>query len=84
MALNMTTFMMRIKKLVDFYRGCVIIWGDEQTLKGIKDAWNNKDWNAFRNYGIMFGKETSASKYKLQEALLKNISIILSHLGKIN
>ncbi|WP_412031734.1 ABC transporter thiamine pyrophosphate-binding lipoprotein p37/Cypl [Metamycoplasma buccale] len=59
------------KSLVDFYRGLVMIRGNEKILKEIKKAWENKDWNTFRNFGIVTGKKTSGSKYILQQALFK-------------
>ena len=58
-------------KLINFYRGSVLAWGDKDTIQNIKKAWDEKDWNKFRNYGILMGKETSASKYQLQEILFK-------------
>ncbi|MDI3047821.1 ABC transporter substrate-binding protein [Metamycoplasma hyosynoviae] len=58
-------------ELVDYYRGNVLIWGNDNELKSIKEAWNKKDWNTFRNFGILHGKETSSSKYILQELLFR-------------
>lgn len=60
-----------LNKTIDFYRGMVMIWGDAQTRAEIKKAWDEKDWNTFRNFGIVTGKKTSASRYKLQEALFR-------------
>ncbi|MGC7160928.1 ABC transporter thiamine pyrophosphate-binding lipoprotein p37/Cypl [Metamycoplasma hominis] len=58
-------------KLVDYYRGLVAVWGTQEELKAIKEAWNKKDWKTFRNFGIMHGSSSSGSKYLLQEALFK-------------
>lgn len=63
-------------KLVDFYRGNVMIWGSDQEIAQIKKAWFEKDWETFRNFGIMTGSENSASKYLLQQSLFKK------HFGK--
>ncbi|VEU78575.1 High affinity transport system protein p37 precursor [Metamycoplasma arthritidis] len=60
-----------LNKTIEYYRGVVMIWGNEDTKTKIKKAWDEKDWNTFRNFGIVTGKKTSASKYKLQEALFK-------------
>lgn len=59
------------KDLIDFYRGNIMMWGNKSTIERIKKAWVEKDWNTFRNFGIMTGKENSASKYLLQEQLFK-------------
>lgn len=48
-----------------------MMWGNKSTIERIKKAWVEKDWNTFRNFGIMTGKENSASKYLLQEQLFK-------------
>ncbi|MBN4089324.1 ABC transporter thiamine pyrophosphate-binding lipoprotein p37/Cypl [Mycoplasma enhydrae] len=58
-------------KNVEYYRGLIMIQGTGKQRKKIKEAWENKDWNSFRNFGIVTGKETSGSKYILQEALFK-------------
>lgn len=58
-------------ELVEHYRGLVMIQGTKEEREAIKNAWNSKDWNAFRNFGIITGKQTSGSKYILQEALFK-------------
>ncbi|WP_391591980.1 Extracytoplasmic thiamine-binding lipoprotein [[Mycoplasma] cavipharyngis] len=59
------------RKLVPFYRGMIMIYGTDEQLKQIKDAWNKKDWNAFKKFGIAGGKTSSAGKFVLQELLLK-------------
>ncbi|WP_045433585.1 ABC transporter thiamine pyrophosphate-binding lipoprotein p37/Cypl [Metamycoplasma canadense] len=58
-------------ELVDFYRGIIMIHGNKQQLAKIKKAWNNKDWNTFRNFGFLTGKKTSGSKYIAQQSLFK-------------
>lgn len=56
----------------NFYRGMIWIKGNDETLAKIKKAWNDKDWNTFRNFGILHGKDNSFSKFKLEETILKN------------
>ncbi|UVD81699.1 hypothetical protein NV226_00040 [Mycoplasma iguanae] len=46
-------FLYDTKKTVDFYRGQISIVGTEEIRKEIKAAWNAKDWNKFRNFGIL-------------------------------
>ncbi|WP_427902642.1 ABC transporter thiamine pyrophosphate-binding lipoprotein p37/Cypl [Metamycoplasma alkalescens] len=58
-------------KLVDYYRGIIMIQGNKKQRDEIKKAWDQKDWNAFRNFGILSGKTGSASKYILQQELFK-------------
>ncbi|AZZ65463.2 alkylphosphonate ABC transporter substrate-binidng protein [Metamycoplasma phocicerebrale] len=65
------TFYANKDTLVDYYRGIIMIQGNEEQLKQIKKAWEEKDWNTFRNFGIVLGKATSGSKYILPEALFK-------------
>ncbi|WPB50447.1 alkylphosphonate ABC transporter substrate-binidng protein [Metamycoplasma subdolum] len=55
--------------LTDYYRGVVMIWGNDSTRNAIKKAWDDKDWNSFRNFGIVTNEITSSSKYLLEEAL---------------
>ncbi|AWX69330.1 ABC transporter thiamine pyrophosphate-binding lipoprotein p37/Cypl [[Mycoplasma] anseris] len=57
--------------LVSYYRGAIWIWGTKSELIAIKNAWDNKDWNAFRNFGILLSDETSGSKYQIQEKLFQ-------------
>lgn len=61
--------------LINTYRGMILISGDNNQLKGVKDAWNKKDWNTFRNYGIITGESNSIGNFILQEKLL------LKHFG---
>ncbi|ENY69155.1 Alkylphosphonate ABC transporter, substrate-binding protein (PhnD) [Metamycoplasma auris 15026] len=63
-------------KIVPYYRGLVMIHGDEQTRKQIKEAWESKDWEKFRDFGIVTSSEDSGSKYIWQEALFRK------HFGK--
>lgn len=60
-----------INQKVDFYRGMIMIEGTEQEKEKIKQAWNNKDWNAFKNFGIIHGKTSEFGSFKMQEFLLK-------------
>ncbi|PZV99958.1 ABC transporter thiamine pyrophosphate-binding lipoprotein p37/Cypl [Metamycoplasma auris] len=62
--------------IVPHYRGVVMIHGDKDTRDKIKKAWEEKDWNTFRNFGIVTSSEDSGSKYILQEQLFKR------HFGK--
>lgn len=57
-------------ELIKTYRGMILISGNESKLNGVKKAWNEKNWNAFRNYGIITGESNSAGNFKLQEKLL--------------
>ncbi len=56
---------------VDYYRGLIMIQGTDLELKEIKEAWENKNWNKFRDFGIIIGNKGSGSKYIAQEALFK-------------
>lgn len=58
-------------KLVDFQRGIIWISGTDEVRNEIVNAWNNKDWNKFRSFGIVHGSADSGSKYLLPEKLLK-------------
>ncbi|MGX9339248.1 ABC transporter thiamine pyrophosphate-binding lipoprotein p37/Cypl [Mycoplasma sp. 1890] len=64
-------FYAKNNELVEYYRGIIMIQGTNEEREQIKKAWDNKDWNTFRNFGIVTGKESSGSKYILQEALFK-------------
>lgn len=56
---------------VNYQRGSIMIFGTDSEIKSIKKAWENKDWNAFRNFGIVIGKKSSGTKYIAQEDLFK-------------
>ncbi|WP_330463443.1 ABC transporter thiamine pyrophosphate-binding lipoprotein p37/Cypl [Metamycoplasma gateae] len=58
-------------ELVEHYRGLIMIHGTENERNAIKKAWDEKDWNSFRNFGLITGKQTSGSKYILQEQLFR-------------
>ncbi|AXE60497.1 alkylphosphonate ABC transporter substrate-binidng protein [[Mycoplasma] phocae] len=58
-------------QLSEYYRGLVMIQGTSEEIKEIRSAWEQKDWNKFRNFGIGHGKRNSGSKWFLQEALFK-------------
>ncbi|TPR54687.1 ABC transporter thiamine pyrophosphate-binding lipoprotein p37/Cypl [Metamycoplasma neophronis] len=64
-------FYAELNDRVSYYRGLVMLQGNEEEINQITEAWNNKDWNTFRNFGIVTGDNTSGSKYLLQEALFK-------------
>ena len=51
-----------------------MIWikGNDEILVKIKKVWNDKDWNIFRNFGILYGKDNFFFKFKLEEIILKN------------
>ncbi|MDC4182115.1 ABC transporter thiamine pyrophosphate-binding lipoprotein p37/Cypl [Mycoplasma bradburyae] len=57
--------------LISFYRGMILIGGDETTLMGIKKAWTEKNWDAFSAFGIGGGKMSSNGKYIYPMNLLK-------------
>ncbi|MGX9358208.1 ABC transporter thiamine pyrophosphate-binding lipoprotein p37/Cypl [Mycoplasma sp. 128] len=59
-----------------YYRGAILMSGDDAQLKAIKDAWDTKDFNKFMSYGLVVGKTKSAGKYRFQVALLAK------HFGK--
>ncbi|MDO6857547.1 DNA repair protein [Mesomycoplasma ovipneumoniae] len=59
------------RKIISYYRGMIMIYGDEKTRAEIKKSWHDKDWPKFRNYGIIHGKLTSAGKFKMQNFILK-------------
>lgn len=56
---------------VKFYRGMIVLSGTKTENEKIKEAWNSKNWDAFRNYGIVLGESSSNGNYKLQEQLIK-------------
>ncbi|MBG0730676.1 ABC transporter thiamine pyrophosphate-binding lipoprotein p37/Cypl [Mycoplasma sp. 'Moose RK'] len=64
------------KKLISYYRGMILIAGNQEKLAKIRDAWEQKNWEKFRNYGIIHGKQTSAGRWKMQADLIKK------HFGK--
>lgn len=58
-------------ELVNGYRGMIVLSGDDKQINDATNYWNKKDWNSFRNLGIIVGDETSSGNYKLQEKLIK-------------
>lgn len=58
-------------QLTNHYRGMIVLCGDDNQINIAKKAWENKDWNTFRNLGIIHGNENSDGNFKLQELLLK-------------
>ncbi|WP_341491066.1 ABC transporter thiamine pyrophosphate-binding lipoprotein p37/Cypl [Mesomycoplasma ovipneumoniae] len=59
------------RKIISYYRGMIMIYGDEKTRAEIKKSWHDKDWRKFRNYGIIHGNLTSAGTFKMQNYILK-------------
>ncbi|WP_404911782.1 ABC transporter thiamine pyrophosphate-binding lipoprotein p37/Cypl [Mesomycoplasma hyopneumoniae] len=59
------------KRIISYYRGMIMIAGDDSTREEIKKAWDQKDWEKFRNFGIIHGKLTSAGKFKMQNFIIK-------------
>lgn len=53
------------------YRGMILLSGSDEQIKAAKDAWNKKDFNAFRDLGIIVGNENSVGNYKLEELLIR-------------
>ncbi|QJR44204.1 ABC transporter thiamine pyrophosphate-binding lipoprotein p37/Cypl [Mycoplasma miroungirhinis] len=46
---------------INYQRGAIFIAGDDETLKKIKKAWNDRDWKTFRSFGIVKDQNTSSS-----------------------
>ncbi|WP_027119388.1 ABC transporter thiamine pyrophosphate-binding lipoprotein p37/Cypl [[Mycoplasma] testudinis] len=59
------------EKLVRFYRGMIMIYGNPTELANIKKAWTDKDWKTFSNFGILHDKTSSAGGYLLEQALIR-------------
>ena len=59
------------QSLVNAYRGMIILCGTQDQIDKVKEAWNNKDWQTFRSYGLVVGDTSSAGTYLLQEQLLR-------------
>lgn len=57
--------------LTNHYRGMILLSGTDEQIKQAKDAWNIKNFEDFRNLGIIVGDNTSMGNYKLQENLIK-------------
>ncbi|MDE5774898.1 MAG: hypothetical protein K2H51_01045, partial [Malacoplasma sp.] len=60
-----------VNSLISGYRGMIFLSGTEDKINQAINAWNNQDWESFRNLGIVVGEETSAGTYLLQEQLIK-------------
>lgn len=58
-------------KKIDFYRGMIVLSNTQENIKKAKKAWNEKNWNDFRNQGIITGNIDSFGNYELQENLIK-------------
>lgn len=57
--------------LISFYRGMILIGGDQDTLAKIKEAWAQKNWATFSSYGIGGGRTSSNGRYIYPLNLLK-------------
>ncbi len=57
--------------LTNGYRGMIVVSGTKTQRDNAKTAWDNKNWEDFRNLGIIYGNQTSNGNYKLQEKLLR-------------
>ncbi len=64
-------FLYETNKLINFYRGMILITGSEEEIKKIKEAWDQKKWSDFMNYGIGHGSSGSAGKFQLPDLLLR-------------
>ncbi|WP_027122133.1 ABC transporter thiamine pyrophosphate-binding lipoprotein p37/Cypl [[Mycoplasma] imitans] len=64
--------------LISFYRGMILIGGDQETLTKIKEAWTTKNWAMFSSYGIGGGRMSSNGRYIYPLNLLKK------HFGNSN
>lgn len=60
------------EKLVDFYRGMIVLSGPDEKINKAIEYWEKKDWNSFRNLGIILGDANSYGSFKLQENLISN------------
>ncbi|WP_406617501.1 ABC transporter thiamine pyrophosphate-binding lipoprotein p37/Cypl [Mycoplasmopsis adleri] len=58
-------------KTVGWQRGSIWIMGTDEELAKIKEAWNTRNYEEFRKFGIIMGKEDSGSKYLLPQALFR-------------
>lgn len=57
--------------LVNGYRGMIVLSGTDNQINNAIEAWNNKNWEDFRNLGIIVGDSSSSGTYLLQEQLIK-------------
>lgn len=57
--------------LTDHYRGMIVLNGTSEEIEKAIIAWDEKDWNSFRDLGIIYGDQDSDGNYKLQELLIK-------------
>lgn len=60
-----------LNSLTSKYRGMILFTGSDEQIKLATKYWNEKDWNNFRNLGIITGEATSVGLYQLQEKILK-------------
>lgn len=56
---------------VPYQRGAIWIYGNDDLRNQIINAWNNKDWNTFKNFGLIIGENDSSSKYLLPQNLFR-------------
>lgn len=57
--------------LVNGYRGMIVLSGTTTQINNAITYWDNKDWNNFRNLGIITGNTSSAGNYQLEENLIR-------------
>ncbi|EFF41838.1 ABC transporter thiamine pyrophosphate-binding lipoprotein p37/Cypl [Mycoplasmopsis alligatoris] len=53
-----------------YYRGSILIAGNEAQRNAITKAWEEKNWEEFSKYGIIYKKKTSGGKFKYQVSLI--------------
>lgn len=76
-------------ELTYVYHGAIYIAGTKAQRDAIIAAWDSKNWDAFKAYGIIFKKPSSGGSYKYQTALLakhfgKNLDELRASLEKEN
>lgn len=57
--------------LTDHYRGMIVLNGTQEEIQKAESAWNSRDWDNFRNLGIIYGDQSSDGNFKLQELLIR-------------
>ncbi|WP_416738167.1 ABC transporter thiamine pyrophosphate-binding lipoprotein p37/Cypl [Mycoplasmopsis meleagridis] len=64
--------------------GAILISGDKKTRNQIIEAWDNKNWDKFLEFGIIIGDYDSGTKYKYPLSILsKHFGISLAELDNI-
>lgn len=59
-------------QFISGYRGMIFLTGTDTKINQAIKSWDDKNWENFRNLGIMVGKDNSSGNYLLQEQLIKN------------